>query len=92
MHRGCFAVLPDKKTLAVMNLYDGIDWYLLDSNHFMDDPFQHSLPHPILENVILPVAFIYDGNAVLSGMSYRYAQIIDANTWTLIRRLSYKHR
>jgi hypothetical protein len=55
IHRGCSAVTPDEKTLAITNLYDGIDWYSLESNHFMDTSFRHTTTHPTPENVILPV-------------------------------------
>jgi hypothetical protein len=79
-HRGCSAVSLDKKTLAVTNLYDGINWYSLGSNHFMDASFQHTTTHPTPENVILPITFIYSGNAMLSGTSCGCAQVTDANT------------
>jgi hypothetical protein len=63
-------VSPDEKTLAVINLYDSIDWYSLGSNHFMDALFQHTMTQPTLENVILPITFIYAGNAMLLGTLY----------------------
>ncbi|KAH9057787.1 WD40-repeat-containing domain protein [Lactarius vividus] len=72
---GCSTVSPNQKVLAVTNLYDGIDWYSLDSNHFMDISFQHTTPHAISENVILPVTFIHNGTAVLSGTSTGCARI-----------------
>ena len=38
----------NEKMLAATNLYDGIDWYSLNSNHFMDASFQHTqLTHPL---------------------------------------------
>jgi len=67
--RGCSAVSPNEKVLATTNLYDGIDWYFLNSNHFMDVSFQHTTTHTILENVILPLMFVHNGTAVLSGTS-----------------------
>jgi hypothetical protein len=90
MHRGCSAISPDEKALAVTNLYDGIDWYSLDSNHFMDSSFQHTTVHPIPKNVILPVTFIYAGHAVLSGTSHGCARITDANTWSSIGMLAHE--
>lgn len=54
---GCSAVSPNKKVLPVTNLYNGIDWYSLDSNHFMDTSFLHTTPHVISGNCILPVTF-----------------------------------
>jgi hypothetical protein len=92
IHRGCSAVSPDEKTLAVTNLYDGIDWYSLESNHFMDASFRHTTTHPTPENVILPVTFICAGNAVLSGTSCGCARITDANTWSLIGKLTRERR
>ncbi len=68
-------VSPNQKILAITNLYDGIDWYSLDSNHFIDTPFQNTMPHTILENVILPMTFIHNGTTVLSGTSMGCAQI-----------------
>jgi len=67
--RGCSAVSPDEKILAMTNLYDGIDWYSLNSNHFIDTLLQNTTPHTISENVILPVTFIQNGTALLSGMA-----------------------
>jgi hypothetical protein len=92
IYRGCSALSPDEKLLAVTNLYDGIDWYALGSNHFMDASFQHTTTHPIPENVILPITFIYGGSAVLSGTSYGCARIADANTWSLIGKLTHECR
>jgi hypothetical protein len=88
--RGCSAVSPDEKTFAITNLYDGIDWYSLESNHLMDASFQQTMTHPTLENVILPVTFVYAGNAVLSGTSYGCARITDANTWSQIGKLTHE--
>ena len=85
-------VSPDEKTLAITNLYDGIDWYSLESNHFMDALFQHTTTHVTTENVILPVTFINAGNAVLLGMSCGCAQITDAHTWSLIEKLTHECR
>lgn len=87
--RGCSAVSPDQKVLAVTNLYDGIDWYSLDSNHFMDTSFQHTTPHAISENVILPVVFIHNGSAVLSGTSTGCARITSVNDYSLVK--SFQH-
>jgi hypothetical protein len=42
-----------------------------------------------LENVVLPVTFIYNGDAVLSDTLYGCAQITDAMDWTLIGTLSH---
>ncbi len=63
-------VSSNEKTLAITNLYDGIDWYSLTSNHFVDAPFQHTTTYPTLENVILSMTFIHAGNAILSGILY----------------------
>jgi hypothetical protein len=83
-------VSPDEKILAVTNLYDGIDWYSLDSNHFVDSSFLHTTVHPISRNVILPVTFVYAGRAVLSGTSHGHARITDALTWSSIRMLAHE--
>ncbi|KAI9449301.1 hypothetical protein BJY52DRAFT_1192685 [Lactarius psammicola] len=72
---GCSAVSPNEKVLATTNLYDGIDWYSLDSNHFMDASFQHTTTHAISENVILPLTFVHNGTAVLSGTSTSCARL-----------------
>jgi hypothetical protein len=58
----------------------------------MDASFQHTMTHPTPENVILPVTFIYAGNAVLSETSYGCARITDTNTWSLIGKLTHKCR
>jgi len=79
----------NEKLLAVTNLYDGIDWYTLDSNHFMGASFQHTTTHPIPENVILPVTFIHSNTAVLSGTSYGCARITAVKDWTLVERLQH---
>lgn len=73
----------------VTNLYDGIDWYSLDSNHFMDVSFQHTAPHAISENVILPVVFIHGGTAVLSGTSTGCARITSVKDYSLVK--SFQH-
>ncbi|KAH9030026.1 hypothetical protein EDB85DRAFT_1845785, partial [Lactarius pseudohatsudake] len=86
---GCSAVSPDQKVLAMTNLYDGIDWYSLDSNHFMDTSFRHTSPHTISENVILPVAFIHNGTAVLSGTSTGCAWITRSKDYSLIESLQH---
>jgi len=85
--RGCSAVSPNEKMLAVTNLYDGIDWYSLNSNHFMDASFQHTTTHPTPENVILPVIFIHSNVAVLSSTSYGCARITTVKDWALAERL-----
>jgi hypothetical protein len=82
-------VSPNGKMLAVTNLYDGIDWYSLDSNHFTDTSFQYTTTHPTPENVILPVTFIHGNNAVLSGTSYGCARITTAKDWALAERLQH---
>jgi hypothetical protein len=84
-------VSPDEKSLAVTNLYDGIDWYSLGSNH-VDSSFQHTTIHPIAKNVILPVTFIYAGRAVLSGTSHGCARITDAITWNSIGTLPHERK
>lgn len=86
---GCSAVSPNQKVLAVTNLYDGIDWYSLDSNHFMDTSFQHTTPHAISENVILPVTFIHSGTAVLSGTSTGCARITRLKDHSLVESLQH---
>lgn len=91
-HRGSSAVSPDEKILAVTNLYDGIDWYSLTSNHFVDAPFQHTTTHPTPENVILPVTFIHAGSAVLSGTSYGCARITSTKDWSLIEKLPHERK
>ena len=87
--RGCSAVSPNQKLLAMTNLYDGIDWYSLDSNHFMGTPFQNTTPHTILENVILPVVFIHNGTAVLSGASTGCAWITGVKDHSLVELLQH---
>lgn len=71
------------------NLYDGIDCYSLDSNHFMDTSFQHTTPHAISENVILPVTFIHSSAAVLSGTSTGCAQITRLRDHSLMESLQH---
>jgi hypothetical protein len=85
--RGCSAVSPNQKILAVTNLYDGIDWYSLDSNHFIDTPFQNTTPHTISENVILPVTFVHNSSAVLSGTSTGCARITSLKDYSLVESL-----
>ena len=80
---------PDEKVLAVTNLYDGIDWYSLDSNHFMDASFQHSTTHTISENVILPLTFVHSGTAVLSGTSTSCARITSLKDHSLVELLQH---
>lgn len=87
MHRGHSALSPGGETLAVMNLHDGIDWYALSAEPFMGVLFLRTTILPTLEDVILPVTFIYGGDAVLSGTSYGCARITDAVDWTLIGTL-----
>ncbi|KAH9953233.1 WD40-repeat-containing domain protein [Russula dissimulans] len=86
---GCSAISPNQKILAVTNLYDGIDWYSLDSNHFMDTPFQNTTPHTISENVILPLTFIHNGTAVLSGTSTGCARITSLKDHSLVESLQH---
>ena len=56
----------------------------------MDAPFRHTTTHQTPENVILPITFIYAGNAVLSGTSYGCARITVANTWELVGKLTHE--
>jgi hypothetical protein len=67
--RGYSTLSPNEKALAMTNLYNGIDWYSLDSNHFMDALFQHTTTHTISENGILPLTFVHNGTVVLSDTS-----------------------
>lgn len=90
--RGCSTVSPNEKILAVTNLYDGIDWYSLDSNHFMDTPFQNTTPHTISENVILPVIFVHNGTAVLSGTSTGCARITSQKDHSLVELLQHDRK
>ncbi len=87
--RGCSAVSPNEKVLATTNLYDGIDWYSLDSNHFMNTSFQHTTIHTISENVILPLTFIHNGTAVLSGTSTSCAQLTSLKDHSLAELLQH---
>ncbi len=87
--RGCSAVSPNEKVLAMTNLYNGIDWYSLDSNHFMDTSFEHTTTHAISENVILPLTFIHNGTAVLSGTSTSCAWITSLKDHSLAELLQH---
>jgi hypothetical protein len=89
LFRGCSAVSPNQKILAVTNLYDGIDWYSLDSNHFTDTPFRNTTSHAISENVILPVTFVHNGTAVLSGTSTGCARITSVKDHSLVELLQH---
>lgn len=71
------------------NLYDGIDWYSLDSNHFMDTSFQHTTTHTISENLILPLTFVHNGTAVLSGTSASCARITNTKDYSLAEVLQH---
>ncbi|KAH9180277.1 WD40-repeat-containing domain protein [Lactarius sanguifluus] len=84
---GCSIVSHNEKILALTNLYDGIDWYSLDSNHFMDASYQHTTTHPIPDNVILPITFIHGNSAVLSGTSDGCARITTVTDWLRLRAL-----
>ncbi|KAH8978445.1 hypothetical protein EDB83DRAFT_2327327 [Lactarius deliciosus] len=84
---GCSAVSSNGKVLAVTNLYDGIDWYSLNSNHFMDASFQYTTHHTIPDNVILPITFVHGNTAVLSGTSYGCARITTVKDRTLAESL-----
>src|ERR1700761_4553257 len=90
--RGCSAVSPNERTLAVTNLYDGIDWYSLTSNHFTDASFQHTTTHPTPENAILPITFIHGSSAVLSGTSYGCARITSSKDWKLVEKFPHERR
>ncbi|KAF8263592.1 hypothetical protein EI94DRAFT_1703854 [Lactarius quietus] len=91
-HSCCSAVSHNEKTLAVTNLYDGIDWYSLDSNHFMDASYQHTTTHISPENVILPITFIHGNSTVLSGTSYGCACITSVKDWALVETLQHESR
>lgn len=80
---------PNEKLLAVTNLYDGIDWYALNSNHFMEASFQHTTTHTIHENVIHPLTFIHGNAGVLSGTSHGCARITTVKDWSLLERLQH---
>lgn len=75
-----------------MNLHDSIDWYALSADPFMGALFLHNTSLPTLENVNLPVTFIYSGSALLSGTSYGCAWITDAVDWTLMGTLSHNSK
>ncbi|KAI9429231.1 hypothetical protein H4582DRAFT_2065541 [Lactarius indigo] len=69
--------------------YNGIDWYSLNSNHFMDASFQYTTHHTIPDNVILPITFIHGNTAVLSGTSYGCAHITTVEDRTLAESLQH---
>ena len=78
---------PNEKIFAVTNLYNGIDWYFLNLNHFMDASFQQTTTHTTPKNVILPITFIHGNSVVLSGTSYRCAHITTVQDWALAEKL-----
>ena len=69
------------------NLYNIIDWYALDSNHFMDIPFQNTTLHTISKNVILPIMFVHNGAAVLLETSTDCARITNLKDHSLVESL-----
>ena len=85
-------VSPNQKILAITNLYNGIDWYSLDSNHFIDTPFQNTMPHTILENVILPMMFVHNGTAVLLGTLMGCAQITSLKDHSGVELLQHDYK
>ena len=80
---------PNEKVLATTNLYNGIDWYSLDSNHFMNASFQHTTIHMISENVILPLMFVHNSAAVLSGTSTSCTQLTSLKDHSLVELLQH---
>jgi hypothetical protein len=90
--RGYSAVSPNERTLAVTNLYDGIDWYSLTSNHFTNASFQHTTTYPTPENAILPITFVHGGSAVLSGTSSGCARITSSKDWKLVEKFLHERR
>jgi hypothetical protein len=55
----------------------------------MDTPFENTTPHTISENVILPVMFIHNGTAVLSGTSTGCARITSLRDHSLVEVLQH---
>ncbi|KAI0283835.1 WD40-repeat-containing domain protein [Russula brevipes] len=86
---GCSSVSPNEKILAVTNLYDGIDWFSLNSNHFMDASYQSTTTHPIPENVILSITFVHGNSAVLSGTSNGCTCITTVKDWAHTEKLQH---
>ena len=64
------------------NLYNGVDWYKLRSR-----TLTHLMVQRIEMNVIIPIAFIDQGSAILLGGSCGHASICDINTRETIQEL-----
>jgi len=81
---GRSAISPDGETIAVTNLYDGADCYLVQSQ-------RHSMRiiDEIRTNVPIPVAFIDSGSFILLGGSTGTATIYDSRSGQPVQVLNH---
>lgn len=72
---GRSALHPNGSTIAVSNLFDGVDWYSIS-------PQKHanSVKIPISDNLPTPLCYIHGGSALLVGGTSGKAHIIDCRS------------
>lgn len=72
---GFSAISSDETTLAISNLFDGLDMYDLKNQRFT-----HTLPTYIMENVLIPLVFVHNNEAILVGSAHGAVKILDCLT------------
>ena len=77
----------DEKTLVVLNLYDGLDWY-----NIQDRIFSRAVPIRIVQNKPIPVLFIDNGNAIMVGGSSGAVRILDSRTAETMQTLEHSRK
>lgn len=73
--RGFSAISSDETTLAVSNLFDGLDIYDLKNQQFT-----RTLPTYIMENVLIPLVFVHNNEAILVGSAHGAVKILNCLT------------
>jgi len=75
---------PDGTTIAVSNLFDGVDWY-------STSPPRHaySVKIPISDNLPTPLSYIDNGSAILVGGTSGKAHIIDCKSLNVLQVLDH---
>lgn len=82
--RGFSAISSDETTLAISNLFDGLDMYDLKSQQFT-----RTLPTYIMENVLIPLVFVHNDQAILVGSAHGAVKILNCLTGDTYADLSH---
>ncbi|KAA1480163.1 WD40 repeat-like protein [Dentipellis sp. KUC8613] len=78
---GASSLSPSARSIAVTNLYDGVDWYSLKTSRFSSGgKFVNTVPVPSRENILAPICHSPDGAFVIAGGSAGAVRLIHAES------------